>query len=106
MTVQATRVPVPSAVRTPIRVVDSDVHPVPRAGELAPYIPEPYRSKYYLAQKKGETILYDAPDYAYAKAMRVDTFPEDGNFAGSDPNLMLRQEIVEGGSDICVRGPG
>jgi uncharacterized protein len=105
MTIQPTRVPIASSVRTPIRVVDSDVHPVPRAGELAPYIPEPYRSK-YLAEPRGESIMYDAPDYLYAKAMRVDTFPEDGNFAGSDPNLMLRQAIVEGGSDICVLEPG
>ena len=93
------RVPVASAVRTPVRVVDSDIHPVPRAGELAEYIPEPFRSKYYLSQKKGETITYDAPDYAYAKAMRTDTFPDDGNFAGSDPNLALRQAVVEGGSE-------
>jgi predicted TIM-barrel fold metal-dependent hydrolase len=103
---QETRHPDPSPVRTPIRVVDSDVHPVPKAGQLAPYIPEPFRSKYYLSHKKGDTIIYDAPDYAYAKAMRVDTFPDDGNFAGSDPNMALRQAIVEGGSDVCVLEPG
>jgi predicted TIM-barrel fold metal-dependent hydrolase len=97
---------VQAPARTPVRVVDSDVHPTPRAGELAPYIPEPYLSKYYLAHRRGETITYDAPDYAHAKAMRVDTFPEDGNFAGSDPNLALRQAVVEGGSDIGILEPG
>ena len=53
-----------------VRVLDSDVHPVPKPGVIAQYWPEPYRSKYLLSHPRGETITYDAPDYAYAKAMR------------------------------------
>lgn len=45
-----------------MRVVDSDVHPVPRAGVLAGYVPEPYRSK-YLNHQVGDTINYDACRY-------------------------------------------
>jgi uncharacterized protein len=91
--------------RVAVRVVDSDIHPMPRRGQLLDYIPEPYRSKYYMSHRVGETIVYDAPDYAYAKAMRVDTFPADGEFPGSDPELALAQAIMEGGSDIGILEP-
>ena len=37
-----------------VRCVDSDVHPVPRSGELTQYIPEPWRSKYFLSRPVGE----------------------------------------------------
>ena len=33
--------------------------------------------------------------------MRADTFPADGEFAGSDPDLAFRQLIMEAGSDIA-----
>src|SRR6187455_1542304 len=85
-----------AAERIAVRCVDSDVHPVPRRGELAQYIPEPWRSKFYAHQKVGERIYYDAPDYAHAYAMRTDTFPADGEFAGSDPDLAFKQLIMEG----------
>ena len=32
----------PAAERIAVRCVDSDVHPVPRRGELGQYIPEPW----------------------------------------------------------------
>lgn len=88
-----------------VRVVDSDVHPVPRRGELVEYIPEPHRTAYYLSHKRGDTIIYDAPDYAHSYAMRVDAFPTDGEFPGSDPDLAFRQLILEAGSDIAILEP-
>ncbi|MFE3543129.1 amidohydrolase family protein [Nocardia sp. NPDC059177] len=88
-----------------VRVVDSDVHPVPRRGELVEYIPEPHRSDYFLSHRVGDTIIYDAPDYAHSYAMRVDAFPADGQFPGSDPELAYRQLIVEAGSDIAILEP-
>jgi hypothetical protein len=69
---------IPAKERIAIRCVDSDVHPVPKRGEITPYIPEPWRSKFFLDHKIGELIYYDAPDYAHAFAMRTDTFPPDG----------------------------
>ena len=93
------------AERIAVRCVDSDVHPVPRRGVLLEYIPEPWRSKYFLSRPVGEKIYYDAPDYAHAYAMRVDTFPADGEFAGSDPDLMFRQLIMEAGADIAILEP-
>ncbi|MEV0360650.1 amidohydrolase family protein [Nocardia sp. NPDC050697] len=88
-----------------VRCVDSDVHPAPRRGELVDHIPEPWRSKYFLSHRRGEKILYDAPDYVHAMAMRVDSFPDDGEFACSDPDLALRQLIMQAGSDIVILEP-
>ena len=91
--------------RVAVRCVDSDVHPVPRRGMLQQYIPEPIRSKYFMNHRVGEQIYYDAPDYAHAYAMRVDTFPDDGEFACSDPDLAFRQPIMEAGADIAILEP-
>jgi predicted TIM-barrel fold metal-dependent hydrolase len=96
---------VPSQTHVPVRVVDSDVHPVPRPGALAEYIPDRWR-KFLGSHKVGSTITYDAPDFAHAFAMRVDTFPPDGGFPGSDPEMAFKQLIIEAGSDIAVLEPG
>jgi predicted TIM-barrel fold metal-dependent hydrolase len=90
---------------TPVRVVDSDIHPTARPGALLEHFPEPFKSKYLLSHPIGDTIFYDAPDYANARAMRVDAFPEDGTFPGSDPELAYRQAIMEAGSDIGILEP-
>ena len=95
----------PAAERIAVRCVDSDVHPVPRAGALTEYIPEPWRSNYFLTRKIGDQIYYDAPDYAHAYAMRADTFPADGQFPGSDPDLAFKQLIMEAGADIAILEP-
>jgi predicted TIM-barrel fold metal-dependent hydrolase len=96
----------PPAERIAVRCVDSDVHPTPRRGVLTQYIPEPWRSRYFTSHPVGETIFYDAPDYAHSKAMRVDSFPPDGEFACSDPDMALRQLIMEAGADIAILEPG
>ena len=90
----------------PVRVVDSDVHPTPKVGRFVEHIPEPFRSQYFMRKRGGDTITYDAPNYAEAKAMRMDTFPGDGNFAGSDPDLAFRHVILEAGCDIAILEPG
>ncbi|MDT5011406.1 MAG: uncharacterized protein QOH57_3023 [Mycobacterium sp.] len=106
MTVTQAKDRVAPAERIAVRCVDSDVHPTPRRGELGEYIPEPWRSKYILPQRNGERIFYDAPDYAHSYAMRVDSFPADGEFAGSDPDMALKQLIMAAGSDIAILEPG
>jgi hypothetical protein len=90
---------VSAAERIAVRCVDSDVHPVPKRGELTQYIPEPWRSKFFLDHRVGELIYYDAPDYAHSYAMRVDTFPPDGEFPGSNPDMAFRQLIMAAGSE-------
>ena len=77
MTLTHTQERVPAAERIAVRCVDSDVHPTPKRGELAQYIPEPWRSKYFLARNVGEQIYYDAPDYAHAYAMRAGHLPAE-----------------------------
>ncbi|WP_281690052.1 amidohydrolase family protein [Pseudonocardia thermophila] len=89
-----------------VRVVDCDVHPTPRFGELEPYIAEPYRTTFaQRAQMAGNPVYYDAPDYNHAYAMRTDAFPDDGNFAGSNPDLCFRQLVLGSGSDLVILGP-
>lgn len=96
----------PSAEQTQVRAVDCDVHPTPRRGELAPYLPAKLQKLFASrAEWAGNPVYYDAPDFAHAYAMRTDTFPSDGNFAGSDPDLAFRQLIMEAGSDIAILGP-
>src|ERR1700752_3092449 len=86
-TVTSTTERTPATERVAVRCVDSDVHPVPKSGVLAQYIPEPWRSKYFMPPRIGERIYYAAPDYGQPYAMRADSFPADGEFAGSDPDL-------------------
>jgi predicted TIM-barrel fold metal-dependent hydrolase len=96
---------VPSDVQIPVRVVDSDVHPVPRPGAIAEFVPDKWR-KFLYSHPVGDTIDYDAPDYAHSRAMRVDTFPADGGFPGSDPQMAFKQLIIEAGSDLAILEPG
>lgn len=95
----------PAAERIAVRCVDSDVHPAPRRGALIQYIPEPWRTRYFLSRNVGEQIYYDAPDYAHTYAMRVDAFPPDGEFACSDPDLAFQQLIMQAGADIAILEP-
>src|SRR6476660_7542964 len=104
-TVTSTTERKPAAEHIAVRCVDSDVHPVPKSGVLAQYIPEPWRSKYFLPRKIGDQIYYAAPDYAHAYAMRADTFPADGEFPRSAPALAFRQLIMEAGADIAILEP-
>ena len=106
MTMEMERTRNLSGEQMQVRIVDSDVHPYPKRGELEQFIPAPFKD--IIASRAagaGDSIYYDAPDYAYAFAMRTDSFPDDGNFAGSDPELLFRQLIMEAGSDIAILGP-
>src|SRR5258708_22924006 len=88
-----------------VRVVDSDVHPVAKAGAWLQHVPEPWRSKFWAMKRIGDPINYDAPDYVHAMAMRTDTFPEDGRFPGSDPDLAFRQLLVAAHAHIAPLRP-
>lgn len=59
--------------------------PRPRRGELIQYIPEPWRTRYFLSRNVGEQIYYDAPDYAHTFAMRVDAFHRTVNSPAATP---------------------
>jgi predicted TIM-barrel fold metal-dependent hydrolase len=106
MTIEIQQERVASTETTQVRVVDTDVHPVPRRGEFLPFVDPKFQKLFENRQKgAGNPVYYDAPDFANAYAMRTDAFPDDGNFAGSDPDLMFRQLIMGSGSDIVILGP-
>ncbi len=106
MTTQLQADQLDSSQLVPVRIVDSDVHPTPKRGELDQFVPAQFRKLFaQRAAGAGDSIYYDAPDYHNAFAMRTDAFPDDGNFAGSDPELLFRQLIMEAGSDIAILGP-
>lgn len=95
-----------STETVPVRIVDSDVHPVPRSGELTEFYPAEFRDVFASrANGAGSQVYYDPPDYGHSFAMRADTFTDDGGFPGSDPATMFRQLIMESGSDIAILGP-
>lgn len=107
MTIQIENEALLTGGQTKVRVVDCDVHPTAKRGEFEQFIPEKFRAVFAARGKgSGNPVYYDAPDYNHAFAMRTDTFPGDGNFAGSDPDLMFRQLIMDAGSDMVLLGPG
>ena len=61
MTLTHSQERVPAAERIAVRCVDSDVHPRPERGELVPYIPEPWRSKYFLKSQCRRADLLRRP---------------------------------------------
>jgi hypothetical protein len=61
-----------SAERAQVRVVDTDVHPYPRRGELEQFIPAAFRDLFLSrGEGAGSQNYYDPPDYAHAFAMRT-----------------------------------
>src|SRR4051794_14498909 len=95
----------PEQTEVAVRVVDTDVHPVPRGPDIFEYLPEPLRSTFWKRREFHDPGNYDAPGYAQARAMRMDSFPQDGGFPGSDPDLAFRQVIMEAGCDIGILEP-
>lgn len=90
----------------PVRVVDCDVHPTPRRGALAEYLDTRIaREQALKAEGANNGLVYDPPDFHHSKAMRVDSFPDDGEFACSDPDLAFRQLVLDSGSDVVMLGP-
>ena len=88
-----------------VRIVDCDVHPEPRPGEILERIAEPWRSGYFARRQTPYAVCYDSPDIAHNWSMRADSYPPDGGFAGSDPDFAFQQLIVEAGVDIGILEP-
>ncbi|GAA2976116.1 putative TIM-barrel fold metal-dependent hydrolase [Microbacterium terrae] len=94
------------AATVPVRVVDCDVHPYPRRGDLQEFL-DPKIARHLRLKGEGANngVFYDAPDFYHANAMRVDSFPDDGEFACSDPALAFQQLVLDSGSDLVILGP-
>lgn len=106
MTQFATRESPESGELTAVRVVDCDVHPYPRKGVLHEFL-DPAFVKVQRLRGTGANngVFYDAPDFNHARAMRVDSFPDDGEFACTDPDMAFRQLVLDSGSDLVILGP-
>ena len=86
MTLTQTQERTPAAERIAVRCVDSDVHPVPKRGRADPVHPGAVAEQALprLARSASQsTTTRRTTRTPYA--MRVDTFPPDGEFPGSDP---------------------
>ncbi len=78
----------------------------PSAGELAQYIPEPWRSKYFTDRAGRRPDLLRRPGLrALLRDAGRTAFPPDGEFACSDPDMALQQLIMEAGADIAILEP-
>lgn len=85
------------AERVPVRIVDTDVHPMMRSlQDLKAYLPS--RWHHLLRYHTLTPIRIDAIN----NGTRVDARPDDGSPAGSDPALMERQLLDEAGVDFAV----
>jgi hypothetical protein len=73
----------PGTSEVAVRIVDCDVHPFGDAREIAEYVPEPWRSRYYrdhVNEVELNASLYTPPD----KTTRVDSVPPGGGVPGGD----------------------
>lgn len=90
-----------------VQVVDSDVHPTPRPGELLEYAKSRDLDQFTLRGREMMEIAnyYDVPDFANSSAMRADAYPPGGGFPGSDPDFAVQQLLREAGVDIGILEP-
>lgn len=89
-------------VGSSVRVVDTDVHPLPRSvDELREYLLDPWRSVPDTLLDSGPLLLYLATGQPY----RRDAMPDDGGPAGSDPALAAEQLLGRAGVDYAVLLP-
>lgn len=96
-----------TAAERPVRIVDSDVHPIPRPGAVAAFLSATDREE---LAPRGRAVpempnYYDVPDFGKTSAMRADAFPPGGGFPGSDPEFAAQQLLSRAGVDIGVLEP-
>ena len=90
------------AATTPVRIVDADVHPLPRSPEeLREHLPKAWRSVTSQLLGSYSLVLYLPP----AQPLRGDAVGPDGGVAGSDPEFTEFQLIEQAGVDVGVLLP-
>src|SRR4051794_38140858 len=89
------------AATVAVRIVDADVHPLPRStAELRGYLREPWTKVPDNLLASDPLLLYLATGQPY----RRDAVPVDGP-AGSDPELATRQLLRDAGVDYAILLP-
>lgn len=94
--------------RAPVRLVDCDVHPVPRStGELRDHLPVAWRDAHEELLSSYPTSLYSpvVGDQPEVSGLRSDAFAPDGSPAGSNPDFTFAQLFDEAGVDIAILIP-
>jgi predicted TIM-barrel fold metal-dependent hydrolase len=85
-----------------VRIVDTDVHPVPRSvDELREHLRDPWSAVPDTLLDARPLLLYLATGQAY----RRDSMPPDGGPAGSDPALAAEQLLRAAGIDYAILLP-
>jgi predicted TIM-barrel fold metal-dependent hydrolase len=91
-----------SSTQVPVKLVDTDVHVVPRSGsEVIDYLSEPWRSR-STADMGVERAGVFVPPHG---VNRQDGFPSNGSPPGSDPQFLEKQLFSETGVDYAVLIP-
>lgn len=97
----------------PVRVMDCDVHPVPKSlDEFVEHYPEPFRSRYFGRYKEEiplSFLLYTPHSNTGGNQGMGGpggfAAPPRGGGGGSDPDFLARQLCVDNGTDYCVMNP-
>lgn len=97
----------------PVRVVDCDVHPVPRAiDEFIEHYPEPFRSRYFTRYREEvplSFLLYTPHSNTGGSAGMGGpggyAVPPTSGGSGSDPDWLARQLGVDHGTDYFIMNP-
>ncbi len=96
-------------VRAPVRLVDADVHTMPRSwDELMEYVPAEHRGADWLNRVTIAPPVYQPlndPGPKSFRGARMDSVPEEGGGPGSSPALLERQVFEAGNVDMAILLP-
>src|SRR5215467_1407752 len=92
----------------PVRIVDCDVHPVPKSlEEFLEFYPEPFRSRYFAKHLREVPLDFQlyTPTLYRSASLGGYAAPPTGGGGGSDPDFAARQLCVDTGIDYLILNP-
>ena len=94
------------AEKVPVRLVDCDVHPVPRSpAEFREYMPEPWRSRGVPDTRLAMTVRAPYSNPGPGSPRRGDSEPPGKGPACSDPDFTGQQVFGDAGVDLAMLLP-
>jgi uncharacterized protein len=92
------------ATSHPVRIVDADVHPLPRSfDEIVTRLPTKVRKAGWAERLALMPSIYITPTLTHG--LRADSIPEGGGPPGSDPTLLKKQLFDEAKVDLAILLP-
>src|SRR3954467_1634610 len=91
-----------------VRIVDTDVHPLPVSGAmLKSYAPPQWKDTLWPTGNAVSPMsyFYDTPDAYKTSSLRLHASPPGGRPAGSDPDFAAKQLLVDAGVSIALLEP-